>query len=235
LAFDDFLHAGTLAATLIYFWKDWREILAGVPYLGRWMDRRTRSRHADAPPRESWKYIVVGTLPALFVGALVHKLAEEQLRGNIVMVLTLSVGGIALWAIDRFKDGGRSIERLDMKVSWGVGLMQCLALIPGMSRSGSTMMGGRLMGLDRATAARFSFLLSAPVTAAALVFELRKWEQVMADANGWGPLLAGAAAAFVFGWFAIDGLIKVIQRVGYAGFAVYRVALAVVIALYLGV
>ena len=233
LAFDVFLHAGTLAATLIYFWKDWKEVLAGLPFLGERMERRARARSPDSLPRDSWKYLTMGTLPALVAGALIHKLAEEQLRGNGVLVVTLSVGGIALWGVDRFLRGGFQIQKLTPKIAIGVGLAQCLALIPGMSRSGSTMMGGRFMGLDRVAAARFSFLLSAPITAAALVFELRKWDQLAADS--WGPLLAGALAAFVFGWFAIDGLLKLINRLGFLGFAVYRLALALFIGFYLGV
>jgi undecaprenyl-diphosphatase len=234
LSFDVFLHAGTLAATLIYFWQDWREVLAGVPFIGPWVERRSRPRRHDSPPRDSWKYLAIGTVPALIAGVLVHKLAEEQLRGNAILVTTLSVGGLALWLVDRFQKGGQPIRSLNQRMAVGVGLMQCLALIPGMSRSGSTMMGGRFMGLDRAAAARFSFLLSAPVTAAALVFELRKWELLTSEAIGWAPLLAGALSAFAFGWFAIDGLLRIVQKVGYLGFAIYRVALAIVIALYLG-
>lgn len=233
LAFDVFLHAGTLAATLLYFWKDWKEVLAGIPRVGAWVDRRSRARQAESIPRDSWKYLILATVPALVAGAAVHKLAEEQLRGNAILVVTLSVGGVLLWLVDRFAKGGVNLSSLTARIAGGVGLLQCLALLPGMSRSGSTLMGGRLMGLDRQSAARFSFLLSAPVTAAALIFELRKWDQFAAD--DWGPLLAGALSAFVFGWFAIDSLIKWINRVGFAGFAVYRVALSVVIYFYLGV
>lgn len=97
------------------------------------------------------------------------------------------------------------------------------------------MTGGRLFGLNREAAARFSFLLSAPVTAAALIFELRKWDAVVADIQGVGPLIVGAITAFVFGWFAIDGLLKIVRQFGYLSFAAYRVVLAVVIFFYLGV
>jgi undecaprenyl-diphosphatase len=235
LAFDVFLHAGTLASTLVYYWRDWKELFAGLPGIGRWFERRAVGRGAEALPRNFWKWIVLGTVPALLAGALLHRLAEEQLRGNAVLASTLALGGILLWAADRFAGGKRPIQQLNWKTALGVGLAQCLALVPGMSRSGSTMMGGRLLGLDRAAAAKFSFLLSAPITAAALVFELRKWNEVVADLNGVGPLVAGALSAFLFGWFAIDGLLRVVRRFGYASFAVYRVALAAVIWAVLGV
>ncbi len=235
LAFDVFLHAGTLASTLLYFWKDWREVLSGMPGVGGWMDRRTRSRDAEAPSREIWKFLTLATIPALVAGAALHRIAEESLRGNGVMVTTLVVGGFMLWAADRFVVAGGSMKSLDRRTAIGVGLMQCLALVPGMSRSGSTMTGGRLFGLNREAAARFSFLLSAPVTAAALIFELRKWDAVVADIQGVGPLIVGAITAFVFGWFAIDGLLKIVRQFGYLSFAAYRVVLAVVIFFYLGV
>lgn len=215
LAFDVFLHLGTLLATLSYFYKDWKAIALSA--LGRQKSGIT------------WPPIVLGTVPALVAGALIHKWAETSLRSNWVLVCTLSLGGVALWAADRFASAKRDLGKLALRDAAWVGLAQCLALIPGMSRSGSTILGGRLLGFERAAAARFSFLLSAPITAAALVFELRKWNELTSSSIGPGPLLVSAVSAMVFGWIAIGGLLRLVRRYGYLAFAIYRVALALVI------
>jgi undecaprenyl-diphosphatase len=222
LAFDVFLHLGTLCSTLIYFWSDWRGILsqlAGKP------------RKGDALP---WQYIAVGTLPALVAGAGLHHWVETVFRGNAVLVTTLVVGGLALFLADHFAPRKRTLGKAGLRDAVWIGLAQCLALVPGMSRSGSTIMGGRLLGFDRTAAARFSFLLSAPVTGAALVFELRKWRELTGDGIEVGQLLVAGGASFLFGLLAIGGLLKLIRRFGYLSFAVYRVGLAVVIWRVLG-
>jgi undecaprenyl-diphosphatase len=123
----------------------------------------------------------------------------------------------------------RELKSLKMKDALIVGAVQCLALMPGVSRSGSTMTAGRALGFNREAAARFSFLLSAPVTAAALVFELRKWRELLEPTIGVDCLLVGAVSSFIFGWLAIDVLLKVVRRYSYLSFALYRAGLAAVL------
>lgn len=217
LAFDVFLHLGTLFATLIYFRREWIDLF--------W---RRRELIRDVPGVTVGK-VALATLPALIAGVLIHGFAETAFRGNIVLMTTLVVGGIVLWATDAFCPSRRDLRTLRNKDALIVGCIQCLALIPGMSRSGSTLIAGRVLGFDRSSAARFSFLISAPVTAAALLFEARKLfgsDGVAERVGGWAPLLMGALGAFLFGWIAIDLLLRWVRRRGYVGFMLYRFALA---------
>ncbi len=223
LAFDVFLHSGTLAATVIYFRKDWLALASTLPLVGDWFHPRP-----GRPPWEvvNWRLVMAGTVPALIVGAALHKVVEESFRGPATMVWTLLLGGVVLVAVDYGCRRGRELKTIGMKDALIIGAVQCLALVPGVSRSGSTMTAGRALGFSRESAARFSFLLSAPVTAAALLFELRKWRQLLEPGIGVECLLMGAVSSFVFGWLAIDVLLKVVRRYSYVSFAVYRAALA---------
>ncbi len=230
LTFDVFLHLGTLLATLSYFWRDWLSVLRTLPGLA---SASVGGGEGSGARGISWQPIVAGTVPALIAGAALHRWVETVFRGSEVLMVTLVVGGIALWASDHFMPRTRQIGELRMKDAIWVGLAQCLALVPGMSRSGSTIMGGRLLGFTRESAARFSFLLSAPITAAALVFELRKWNELATGQLGWDVLLIAGVSSFVFGWIAIDALIRLLRRFGYLSFAMYRVALALTIYLVL--
>lgn len=220
LAFDVFLHMGTLAATVLYFRKDWVEILNPKKI------RALKESGSGATLRN----IILATIPALLIGAALHTVIKTVFRGEGVVVWTLAIGGILLWLVDRWAGSHKTHHQVSQKDAVIVGLFQCLALIPGMSRSGSTMMGARFLGLDRASAARFSFLLSAPVTLAAIVFEFRHFgELVESSAIGWAPLLTAGLSAFVFGWLAIDVLLRFVSRIGFYGFAIYRIALALLV------
>jgi len=230
LAFDVFLHLGTLIATLLYFRADWLRLLRTLN------PRRDLSReNLRAGAKSSlWILIAVATVPALVAGALLHSKIETVFRGNFVVANALVIGGLLLHFTDRYARNQKPLEELRLIDAIGIGIAQCFALVPGMSRSGSTLIGGRLMGLDRASAARFSFLISAPVTLAALIFELRKWNDLVAGVSSVTVLLAGAASAFVFGWLAIDGLLKLLRRFGFGVFAIYRIVLAAMIVKILG-
>jgi undecaprenyl-diphosphatase len=240
LAFDVFLHLGTLLATLIYFRADWSMVLRTFPWRifnpahsrATWVKWREALPSGESP---LWLLIAAGTLPVLLVGALAHHWIETVLRGNAVLAVALVAGGLVLFGVDRFAPSSRKIDSLKLRDAFWVGLIQCFALIPGVSRSGSTMIAGRMVGLERGAAARFSFLLSAPVTLAALVFELRKFGSLLESVSGVWPLLLGAGAAYISGWLAIDGLLRLLQRFGFLAFAIYRIVLAVLIVSVLGV
>jgi len=216
LSFDVFLHLGTFFATLVYFWSDWKKIFHSFK---------------EKPVEEfySWKVLFVATIPALLCGALLHKWIQEQLRENIVLMFTLSIGGILLFGVDRFSASHKSLKNSSMKDALLMGIAQCFALIPGVSRSGSTITAGRMLGFTRESSARFSFLMSGPVTLAAIVFEMRHWRELLQTEIGFFPLIVSGFCSFLFGMIAIAGLLKVVKKWSYLPFAVYRVLLGVLI------
>ncbi|MEK7691239.1 MAG: undecaprenyl-diphosphate phosphatase [Bdellovibrionota bacterium] len=224
LSFDVFLHIGTLLATLLYFRKEWLALA-----------RDPLARRGQNAISITW--IILATLPALLMGAAMPKWIATVLRGNAILMVTLPLGGFLLWGVDHWAKGREKVEQLGIRRAFAVGVFQCLALVPGMSRSGSTMLGGRFLGLDRGAAARFSFLISGPITAAAVVFELRHWGDLIASFGDAGkiPLVMALVSSFGFGWLAIDGLLRLVNRLGFAAFAFYRALLALTIFWYLGV
>jgi undecaprenyl-diphosphatase len=223
LAFDVFLHIGTLLATAVYFFKDWLQILRNpVPAAG---SEGRGSSHL------SWLHLVVGTIPAVVAGLLLNHWIKENTRSLLILWATLPLFGVFLWWVDKHSFMNRTMKSASLGDMLVVGCMQALALIPGVSRSGSTITAARLLGFTRADSARISFLLSLPVTLGAIVLEVRHWEELVASANGLGPLVFGAATALVSGALAIHLLIRWVSRTSFAVFAVYRVIIAVLIAI----
>ena len=224
LAFDVILHLGTLLATAVYFFRDWILILKNpVPKA----DRHERAHL-------SWVHLIVGTLPAVIAGVALNHFIKEYTRSLVVLWVTLPVFGVLLWWVDRRRPMNRNIRDASLRDMLAVGCMQCLALIPGVSRSGSTMTACRFLNFNRADSARISFLLSLPITLGAIVFEARHWQEVAESVQGVGPLAWGCLSALVFGALAIHVLIKWVSKTSFAVFAVYRVIAAGVIALVLG-
>lgn len=221
LAFDVFLHLGTLFATLIYFWRDWFELVRP----DRIRANLTKFSGVSIP------LLVIATVPAVLAGLLLQSWADTIFRGEGVIVCTLTLGAILLYFADRFASTSRPLESATMKDAFLCGLFQCLALVPGMSRSGSTMAGARLIGFDREAAARFSFLMSAPITAGAIIFELKKHGETL-FLGGEIPMtsfLIAFLSTFFFGMVSIGFLLKFLRRVGFLGFALYRLALSLTV------
>jgi undecaprenyl-diphosphatase len=169
---------------------------------------------------------VVATIPAGIGGILLNDLAKTTFRSPYIIGTTLIVLGVLLWAIDRWSVRSRSIEEITLKDALVVGCAQVLALVPGVSRSGSTITAGRLLHLDRPSAARFSFLMSMPITLAAVLKEAP--EALRAEGLSW-PLLAGVIAAALSSWLAITVLLRYVSKHSFGIFALYRVLLAAVV------
>jgi undecaprenyl-diphosphatase len=223
LAFDVILHLGTLLATAVYFFKDWLVILMN-PY--------PRSG-AKKVAHLSWLHLLVGTLPAVIAGVLLNHWIKENTRSLAILWFTLPLFGLLLWWVDKRSVMTRKLSDASLRDVFWVGCMQCLALIPGVSRSGSTITASRLLGFSRADSARISFLMSLPITLGAVVYEARHWEEVAASVQGIEPLIIGCLSALFFGALAIHLLIKWVSKTGFAVFAIYRVLLAGLIFLLL--
>jgi undecaprenyl-diphosphatase len=220
LAFDAVTHLGTLGALLAYFRGELAALLAG-----------TLSRRLAL-------LIAVATIPAGLAGLLFGTWIEVNLRSAMVIAITTAGWGIVMWVADRgAAAAGREREPLE-RITWGqglaVGCAQALALIPGTSRSGITITTGLLGGLDRATAARYAFLLSIPITAAAGGLKmLQLLRQGLPHGEG-GPLLVAVLTAFASGWFAVWFLVAYVRTRSLAPFAVYRLVLAAIILVLAG-
>lgn len=232
LLFDAILHWGTLAALLIIFGKDFGEMFVAVL-------RSLRTRRMDADARLAW-LIVLGSIPAAFFGYLLKDRLESLFLGTsgpLVAGFSLLVTA-GLLATSEFLTGKninfRTLNSLKIKDSLAIGFAQVLALLPGVSRSGSTIAAGLLSGLRRDTAARFSFLLGAPVFFGAGLLELTDtaFEQRAALLDDLGMLLVGFIASAVTGFLAIRFLLRYLRNNSLYIFAIYcLIAGCIVIAL----
>jgi undecaprenyl-diphosphatase len=169
--------------------------------------------------------IVVAFLPAAVVGVAAHKYIKSVLFSPWVVAISLIVGGIAILLIERFAQRPRikSLDDVDLKTALYIGLCQCLAMIPGVSRAGATIMGARVFRVDRATAAEFSFFLAMPTMLGATVYDLYKNWSSLSWEHG-GIIALGFVAAFVSAMIVVRAFVRFISRHGFAVFAWYRIA-----------
>jgi len=223
LAFDVALHLGTLFAVLIVFWRDWVKLISeGLRSIG---DRR----FLDTPERRLFWGLVVATIPGAIVGKLLGDLAEEKLRSPLLIAVTMSVMGLLLWAADK---GGRKqklAEQMTMGEAAGIGVAQAFALIPGVSRSGSTITLGLAFGYTREAIARFTFLLSTPIIFGAGLLKFPKMLREMhsgASPLGWDGLAAGCIASAIVGALVIRWLLAYLRTRTFAVFVIYRLLVA---------
>ncbi len=224
LAFDVALHLGTLIALFWYFRREWLEMS-----IAAWKIARTG--RIETVHDKRLVFLLVATIPGGIGGLLLNDYAESTFRSPVLIACTLSVMGLLLWAVDRWSARVRNIEEITMRDAIIVGCAQVFALIPGVSRSGSTITAGRALHLDRPSAARFSFLMSMPITFAAVVLKVP--HAVRAEGLS-TPLVAGVLAAAISSWLAITVLLRYISKHSFGVFALYRlgVAAAVFAALY---
>jgi undecaprenyl-diphosphatase len=222
--FDVALHLGTLVAVAAYFWGDI------VRLVRAWLGTLARRRIETADDRIAW-FVVVATIPAGIAGLLGENLIADNLGEPWQIAILLAAGALLLWWADRFPQD-RRMGDLGLRHAIAMGLAQALALAPGVSRSGITITAGRLMGLDRDGAARFSFLLLLPTVLGAVVLK-GVGDVLLGDLpDGWqGPFLVGTLAALGSGLLAIDWLLGYVRRHTYDVFVWYRLVAAAVIAL----
>ena len=224
LAFGVMLHLGTLAALLIYYGRDWLRIVpAGFAVI------RDRSFRDDPDRRLAW-LLLAATIPAAIVGAALNDVISTSFREIGLIAVMLVVGAIILWLADRWGGTSRGLKDITFPLAIGIGAAQALALVPGISRSGISISAGRFAGLDRVAATRFSFLMATPITAGAVLFEIR---QLMTGEAGvtipLGALVVGLVASFVSGLIAIRVLLDYVRTRSLNIFVVYRLALAALV------
>ncbi|MCH9691019.1 MAG: undecaprenyl-diphosphate phosphatase [Gammaproteobacteria bacterium] len=217
LIFDVAVHIGSLIALLIYFRSDiWRLLRDGFGGL--------KTGHYSDEGRIAW-LIVLATIPVGLMGLLFKDFIVTYLRSVVVIATTSILFGLLLWWADIRGSHKDVLAKLNWKKALLIGAAQALALIPGVSRSGSTMTMGLLLGMQREAAARFSFLLSIPViTLSALLLILDSPEP---SALPWHTLLTGVLLSAISSYLCIHFFLRLISRIGMAPFAIYRLLLGV--------
>jgi undecaprenyl-diphosphatase len=217
--FDVALHVGTFAGALVYFWMDI------VKYLGAWVRSIGRRSVEGVDEQVAW-FLVVGTIPGAVAGALGEDVIEKNLGQPWLIAVMLAVFGLVLLVVDRWARTNRELADLTWGGALFIGMAQAVALQPGVSRSGVTITAARGIGLDRAAAARFSFLLSLPIIAGAGLFKGAKLIRDGLPPGTAGPFVWGMVASAVSGFLVIWGLLAYLRRRDFAPFVVYRLAAA---------
>ena len=217
-AFDAIIQLGTVAAVLVFFRRDIVQLLRA------WVEGlRRREPFATTESRLAW-FVLVGTLPVVVFGFAFKHAIETSLRSLYVVATSMIVLALLLAAAEWTAKHARRLQDMNWTDGWVIGFWQALALIPGSSRSGTTLTGGLWRGLRREDAARYSFLLSIPATTAAGLFELRHLRHASTPFTG-AELVVAAGVAFVSGMLAIGGLLRYLRTRTTFVFVVYRLCL----------
>ena len=221
LAFDVALHFGTLIAVFMVFWKDWLILAKGV------FDKVIHKK--DSFENKMFWYLVIATVPGALIGKLLEDYIENVFRKlPLLIAIALAVMGILIyvgdkWAEKHYKEQ-TEYKNLTLKQTFLIGLSQALAIFPGFSRSGTTMLVGRLLGASREACAKFSFMLSTPIIFGATIL---KFTDMVAQFNM--NLVVGIVTSAIFGIISIKFLLNYIKKNDFAVFAYYRLIFALIV------
>lgn len=218
--FDVVIQLGAILSVVVYFWK--RLIPSSHNY-----------RSINHKIFDLWKKTIVGVIPALVIGALAGNYIKERLFNTTVVALALIVGGIILVYIEKRKPLNRinSVDHLTYKTALLIGFIQCLAMIPGTSRSASTIIGAMLLGATRVVAAEFSFFLAIPTMVAASGYTLLK-SGSMLSSHEFMIVAVGFIVSFVVAWLVIAGFMNYISKRDFKPFGYYRIVLGIIVLAY---
>ncbi|MGH7202899.1 MAG: undecaprenyl-diphosphate phosphatase [Candidatus Levyibacteriota bacterium] len=226
-------HFATAVVLFLFFWKDWKRIFAGIV---RSLKEREINQH-DSEAKLGW-LLIVSTIPAGILGLLFEDPLKTLFASPQLVAGILILNGCMLYCAEllrrRKKDPPSGNDKRIAKLTWlqtvKIGLLQCLALIPGFSRTGAAITGGLLVGLTHEDAARFSFLLATPIIGAAAVLKLPEL-LTPAEVNNLGPTLVGALSAGIFAYLSVRFLTKYFETKKLTPFAVYCVTIGVIVSL----
>lgn len=218
-AFDVAVHAGSLFAVVLYFRKEVGSML--VNWLGSFSGKHNQES------KLAW-LIALGTIPAGLFGFLFEDFIELNFRSTLIIALSSIVFGLLLWWSEKAAKQTKTEYQLTLKNVLVIGFAQALALIPGSSRSGVTMMAGLMVGLTAKGAARFSFLLSIPLIFAISMYKLLKLTQTTVPVD-WSAIGLGTLLSFISAYICIHYFLILVEKVGMLPFVIYRVILGIVL------
>jgi len=224
LTFDVALHAGTLVAVIIYFFRDWLQIIGQAFGLNIGIDPDLRQN------RNLLWLLAAGSIPIGIVGYLFDKQADTTWRQPYVIGIMLIVVGIVMWMAERRRIGSKSMSTIQLGDSVAIGLAQAVSVIPGTSRSGATISAGLFRNMNRETAARFSFLLSTPAIAAAVAkkgWDIHKEGGIPADMKA--PIVVGIVVSGILGAIVIAFFLRYLRRSSLMPFVYYRIVFGIIV------
>jgi len=226
-AFAVCIQSGAIVAVLGLYWQRVKQGVIGmVGPIG--------IGHGDPKGLRLFINLVVAFLPAAVVGVMFDQKIEDLFFNAWTIVTTWAIGGVAILAVGFWKRGrsgdehrGKDIDAMSWRMALGIGLIQCLAMMPGTSRSLVTIVGGVIVGMSIGAAVEFSFLLGVVTLLAATVYKAKDAGPLMIEEYGWQPMLIGTAAAFVSAWLAVKWMVAYLKTHGMAVFGYYRIAIAI--------
>lgn len=219
MSFDIALHFGTLLAIGIYFFKDFINMIV----------KGFTKGVKDKDGKILW-YLVIATIPGALAGFLLEEKVDELVRGNFIIIgSALIIMGIIIYLADKYFEMKKGIAELSLKDAFIIGCSQAFALIPGFSRSGTTIATGRALKLDRESAAKFSFYLSAPIVLGAVLSQLMGDNTIDLVMNNLDTFVIGVVVAFISGLLCISFLLKYLRKNDFKIFMWYRLILGIVV------
>lgn len=225
LAFDVFVHFGTLVAVVVVFWRDIWQMIVTLPGLPGFIARGMKINDEADRYRALALFIVIGSIPAGVIGVLFEDTIEQVFHSPVFALVMLLVTAVILWT-SRYPKERESF--MNSKHALAIGFAQAFAIIPGISRSGSTIVTGLWMGLNRELAARFSFLMSVPVIFGATLLKFKHMLEVPPPASQITNLIGGTLAAAISGYFAIIWLLDIVRKKRLEYFAYYCAAVGII-------
>ena len=223
-AFTAIIQVGAIIAVIVYFRRDI------VRLVGAWIrGLANKDQRADPDYRLAW-YVILGTIPIGIIGLLARHLITGALRSLWVVAAGLVLWSIVMFIAEKVGRKRRTEEQMTLTDALVIGLMQCIALVPGVSRSGATISAGLFRGLNRVAATRFSFFLAIPALIAAGGFEAATSAKDISSTVGWGPTAIATVISFVVAYASIAWLLRIVAKHPISVFIAYRVLVAVLVA-----
>ncbi len=221
IAFKIAIQLGAILAVLVAYWQRFWNVGRGL-------------LRADPGAVAFTRNILIGFLPAMLIGAVAYETIRILIQSPMTVAIALILGGIAILVIERMVKHVtvESVEAMPLKTAIGIGILQCLAMVPGVSRSGASIMGALLMGVERKTAAEFSFFLAVPTMIGATVYSLWK-DRALLTLDDLNAIAIGLVVAFLLALVVVKAFVAIVGRFGFAPFAWYRIVVGSVALVWL--